>query len=412
MKNILLLNNRSLHLYDFKELRNKYNLRISAVVFDTAYGDLSDIVKDSLDKVHIIPCPTSSQKYISFPEELLCPLVENELNKYKNTWIVTVDELSVLTAASLREKYKLLGPSHSVILNYKSKSVQKEILAQSGIRIPRFVSLEANLIKDKTELTFNYLVQELKSPFILKPTDMGGTIGVEKIDTYGEFCEYLERYDYFSDLIAEEYIEGKLYHCDFIMQEGKYIFAQVCEYLFNGLAYVNGLNHGSLPLILNDPMRAPIIEFCKKANSALGLKFGCFHFEVFVTKDSEIIFLEAAARPAGSGVPLAYTQMFKRNYMNSGLLAEIQESCEIFKNPEEYCFWACFPKKAGMITDLHVPALRSSYHMDWYVELRQTAAASSSVVDKAGMLLAHNQNYAILKDDFYSMKNFKALEVE
>lgn len=413
MKNIILLNNRSLHLYDFKELKNEYNLRIAAVIFDSAYINLSDNIKKSLDDIYILPKPISKQKLTSFPEVLLHPIVEKELCNFKNTWIVTVDELSVLVAASLREKYSLLGPSYSVISNYKDKVKQKEILSKGGIRTPKFLPVERDFNNEKIESIYHNLAQRLKIPFILKPTNMGGTTGVEKIKTYDDFCNYLVKFDDFTHLIAEEFIDEKLYHCDFIIQKGKYVFIEVSEYLYNGLAYVtHGYNHGSLPLMSDNSIRAPIINFCKKANSLLGLKSGCAHFEVFVTREKEIVFLEAAARPAGSGVPLVFTQMFKRNYMNAALLAEISEKIEDFNDPEEYCFWSCFARKPGIINKLKAPLLKSTNQLEWYVKVGDASIASSSVVEKAGMLLAHNTNYEILKDDFYSMKAFKAIEVQ
>lgn len=413
MKNIILLNNRSLHLYDFKELKDKYDLRISAVVFDTAYRDLSDSVKKQLDEIYILPNPVSQKKLTSFPEDLLCPIVEKELYEFKNTWIVTVDELSVLVAASLREKYSLLGPSYSIISNYKDKVRQKKILSKGGVRTPKFLSVGRDFNNEEKEFIYSDLSQNLKVPFIVKPTDMGGTVGVAKIESYEDFCNYLIKFDYFPHLIAEEFINEKLYHCDFIIQEGKYVFIEVSEYLYNGLAYVmNAYNHGSLPLTPDNPIRTPIIDFCKKANSILGLRSGCGHFEVFVTKENEIIFLEAAARPAGSGVPLVFTHMFKRNYMNAALLAEVLEKIEGFSNPEEYCFWSCFPRRSGIISELKEPLLKSTHQLEWYIKAGDASDASSSIVEKAGMLLAHNTNYEILKDDFYSMKKFKAIEFQ
>jgi biotin carboxylase len=413
MKNIILLNTRNfLHLYDLKELKEKYDLRISAVVSNSAYSGLSDGIKQSLNEIYILPNPTK-KIFSPFAENILSPIIEKELCNFQDTWIVTVDEASVLAVASLREKYNLPGPTVAVISNYKDKLKQKKTLSKGGVRIPKFFPVERNFNEEEKELIYSNLCQNLKTPFILKPTDMGGTTGVAKIETYDDFCRYLTNFEPCPHLIAEEFINEQLYHCDFIIQGGKYVFIEVSEYLYNGLAYVmNGYNHGSLPLKPDNPIRTPIIDFCKKANSLLGLRSGCAHFEVFVTRDKEIIFLEAGARPAGSGVPLVFTHMFKRNYMNAALLAEVLEKIENFDNPEEYCFWSCFSRKSGIVADLKAPPLISKYQLEWYVKVGDTSVASSSIMEKAGMLLAHNTNYEILKSDFYSLKNFKPIEVE
>ena len=164
----------------------------------------------------------------------------------------------------------------------------------------------------------------------------------------------------------------------------------------------------------NDPVRNPIINFCKQANALLGLKSGCAHFEVFFTKEREIIFLEAAARPAGSGVPISYTKTFNNNYMNAALLAEIKENSGNFnKDSNPYHFWICFPKKPGKIKTLQKPYLKSSYHIEWYIRSREIITSPSlSIVEKAGMIEAYNYEFEILKNDFYSIKNFIPFEID
>lgn len=413
MKNVILLNNRSLHFYDFKELKNNYDLRISAVVFDTAYKTLSNEVKEGLDEIHVLPDTASpEQKFPSFPEDFLCSLIEKELAKFKNTWIVAADELNNLTASFLREKYSLPGAAYSVILNYRDKAVQKKLLNQGGIRIPKFMALEKKDFKNRIKPIYKQLVHILNLPFIVKPTDMFGTIGVEKIESYEQFHNYFIKFSHFSKFIAEEFIKGQLYHYDFIIKENEHIFDGVSEYLYNGLAFIDGSNHGSLLLLPDNLIRLSIIEFGKKANSFLGLKSGCGHFEVFITEEKEIIFLEAAARPAGSMVPLVFSRTFQRNYLNAALLAEINEDPGIFHEPIEYYFWSFFPRQLGIIRSLNPLPLESSYSVEWFITVGDILHKPSSIAEKAGILLAKNKNYKVLKDDFYLLRNFIAIETD
>lgn len=413
MKNVVILNNRSLNFYNFKELKENYNLRISAVVFDAAYKTLSDEAKETLDDIYISPDVASiEQPFPPFPEEFLCSVIEKELFKFKDTWLVAAEELNVLIAASLREKYNLPGSPSSIIVNYKNKVRQKEVLAKVGIRIPKFAPVFREFKEEKLKIIYEDLVQNLNTPFILKPVDMGGTVGVGKIWTYREFCEQIHDLKYFSHLIAEEFIQDQLYHCDFIIQNNEYILAEASEYLYNGLSFVNGSNHGSLLLKKDDPLRAPIIDFCKNANSVLGLNSGCGHFEVFVTKEEEIIFLEAAARPAGSMVPLVFTKTFQRNYLNAALLSEIDELPGIFHESLEYYFWVIFPTKKGVIKELSSPSLQSPYDLQWCVNVGNVSNKPSSVSEKSGILVVRNQNYEILRSDFYSLRGFKAIEMQ
>lgn len=414
MKNVILLNNRSLHLYDFEDLKNNYDLRICAVVSRKYYEDLTDKVKKNIDKIYILPEPLDQgDNFSPFQQELLAPIIEENLSEFKNTYIIGADELNTLTAASLREKYHLPGSPLSLIRNYRNKGIQKTKLSNSNIKTPKFFSLSKDHTKNKINI-FNKIKEKLDLPFILKPINMFISIGVEKINSYNQFCNYFEEFSYFSDFIAEEFINGQLYHCDFIIQNNNYLFAEVSEYLFNGLSFLNGCNHESLLLTSDNPLRSSIINFCKEANSILGLKTGCGHFEVFVTKEQELIFLEAAARPAGSLVPLVFSKMFKKNYMNSALLVEIQEEVKSFplNKPEEYYFWIFFPSQGGRITKLRYPLLQSHYEIEWLVSKNDILSPAASLKDKTGFVIVKNHDYSVLRSDFYFIREFHAIEAE
>ncbi|MCE3230500.1 MAG: uncharacterized protein K0R52_428 [Alphaproteobacteria bacterium] len=412
MKNIIIFKNRDFSFYDFNKIKTKHKLRLSIVTFKNSFSDLSEDNKNSLDNIYLLDDNLHSLFDSPLPEEKLYGIIKKEIQFIQDTWIVAADELNILTAASLRKKFNLTGSPSSIILNYRNKAQQKKVLSQAGIRIPKFIPIKRSYENENIELLYIQLKQYLKEPFILKPVEMGGSTGVERIETYDGFIEYFKKFKNFSSLIAEELINGQLYHCDFIIQGGNYVFSEVSEYIHNGLSFLKGYNHGSLLLIPCNPLRLPIIEFCKKANSVLGLKSGCAHFEVFVTNKKEIIFLEAAARPAGSLVPLVFTKTFKTNYMNAALLAEIDEDPGIFNSPNEYYFWTVFPKKPGIVKKLKYLHLQSPYDLKWLVNVGNILDKPLSVSDKSGFLVANNKNYEVLKSDFYFLRKFDAIEIE
>ena len=415
MKNVIvILNNRSLQYYDFYELKKSYNLRISAIIFNKSFKKLSMAQREILDNIHVLQDITSPHGILEFfPKDAIDSIVREEIKNFPNTWIIAADELNNLMVSSLREKYMLPGTPYSIILNFRNKSIQKEVLKTQKIQIPKFKTLHRKYLKNNMSTNYKSLTNILGVPFVIKPLDMSATIGVEKIETYDQFLNYFSKNSIFSSFIAEEFITGKFYHCDFIIQDDTYVFSEVSEYLSNGLSFISGCNHGSLMLLSDNPLRSKIIDFCKKVNYFLGLKSGCGHFEIFVTEEHKLIFLEAAARPAGSIVPLVFTKTFKKNYMNAALLAEIEENPGTFQSPSEYYFWACFPKRTGLIKKLRIPSLKSSYQIEWYVKLGDFLERSSlSLVERAGIILVGNKNYEILKFDFDSIIFFEALETE
>jgi len=413
MKNILIFKSSNLDFFDFKDIKKNHNLRLSAVLFNNAFQALSAEIKDVLDNIYILPdIPSSYRTLESFPEEALDSIIKSEVKLFPNTRLFSADEFNNLTVACLREKYGLPGTSYATILNFRDKFIQKRKLRRGGIKVPKFSSIKKSIHEQEIEIHYENFKYSLGLPFIIKPLKMFGTIGVEKIGSYNQFYDYLTKPSIFSDFIVEEFIGATLYHCDFLVQDNKYIFTEVCEYLHNGLSFLNGFNHGSLILTPDNPLRSSVINFCKKASSILGLKSGSGHFEVFVTKDQELIFLEAAARPAGSLVPLIFTKMFENNYMNAALLAEIEENPGSFSNPLQYYFWTLLPVKLGIVKSLYAPPIKSPYDIEWFVKIGDVLHKPCSIANKSGAVLVRNENYELLRTDFYSLKYFEAITIE
>lgn len=413
MKNVIIFKSSNLDFYDFQELKRNHDLRLSVVTFNRTFQSLSLDTRKILDNIYVLPdIPSPYETLEAFPRETLDFIIKGEIKTFPNTWLISADEFNSLTVSFLREKYNLPGISYSIALNFRDKYIQKKVLKNNGIKVPKFVNLNKKKYQTKMEITYENFKNSLGSPFIIKPFNMFGTIGVEKIQSYDQFCNYLFKTSNFFNFIAEEFISAPLYHCDFIIQDDKYIFAEVCEYLHNGLSFLNGCNHGSLLLTPDNPLRSSIIHFCKKVNSILGLKSGSGHFEVFVTNEQELIFLEAAARPAGSLVPLVLSKTFQRNYMNAALLAEIEENPGVFRYPLEYYFWASFPVKPGIVKIFRLPPIKSSYDIKWFVNTGDVLHKPSSIANKSGIILVRNKNYKILISDFYSLRNFDLIEIE
>ena len=283
------------------------------------------------------------------------------------------------------------------------------MLSKHNINTPNFLGLKKNDVLLNKEKSYHNIKNFLGLPFILKPINMGGTVGVKSIKNYKSFYRYFQQEDCYTDLIAEEFIDGQLYHCDFIFQNNETLFSEVSEYLWNGLSFLNGKNHGSIILQKENLLKLEIIDFCKNANSKLGLKSGCVHFEVFVKNNKEIVFLEAAARPAGSMVPVVFNEMFQTNFLNNALLAEIGEETQRFADLKNYYFWILLAKQQGIISEIKEPSLRSSYKINWNVELNDHIKESTSIFEKSGSLIANNNNYEILKEDFNIFKTFKSI---
>ena len=286
------------------------------------------------------------------------------------------------------------------------------MLEKSGIRTPLYQSLQiGDLQAPRRPKLYQQLIRKLGEGFILKPQDAAASIGVRKIVSFEEFEHYLANNQYQS-LIAEQFIEGKLYHCELITQGGCTLFGQSAEYLFNGLSFINGKNHGSLPLKQDDPVNLWFIDFATTINMALGVHNGCTHHEIFITPNQQLIFLEAGLRPPGSLVPEVYKRMFKINLINIALLIDCNVPLKIRPHFTQPHFWMIFPKVNGTINKLNKPELKSRYQIKWHVKEGDELSQADSLSARAGELIAHDKDYGQLAYDFNTLRNFNGLIFE
>lgn len=101
MKNVILLNSRSLHLYDFEELKKNYSIKISILIFEEQAKHLPDNIKNFVDKIYIVP-PKIMVFDPIFSEEGVRKVLHHVDHKAEETWLVASDELHNLPAAFLR----------------------------------------------------------------------------------------------------------------------------------------------------------------------------------------------------------------------------------------------------------------------------------------------------------------------
>ena len=411
MKNVLILNNRALDYYDFQELKLKHPLKIFCVVTENYYQKLSQKTKTDVDHFFILP-PQSLLEPIPFPIEDVRQIIRDNFNLKRDYFFINcADEINLGLAARLREEFNLFGAKSALIKKFRHKSIQKAELHLRGIHVPKYRALAYYELKYKD--TYKNLCAQLGIPFILKPDDHFGSVKVQKIQSQAEFNGYIAElgpYKYFS---AEEFIEGRLYHCDLITQNNQTLFAQSSEYFFNGLSYINGTIHGSIPLLSDNSLNAQLIQYAEKVNHILGLENGCSHHELFVTSDRNIVYLESAARPPGSLVPLIHKNCFGINFLNASLELDCNLAVTSFRTePRVYQLWSMFPSQSGVIKGIALPILKSKFYLDLFVKTKSVSRKSASLLEQAANLIAINSNYSDLYEDFAILKAHKLLDMD
>lgn len=209
--------------------------------------------------------------------------------------VIGFSELLLDLAATLRERYGIPGATPAETSRFRDKTVMKAMLAQAGIRVPRWASCRSleQVLVDAEDFGF---------PLIVKPVRGASSQGVREVASAEELralCAEQSLHGY----EIEEYVQGEILHVDGVLdQAGKPLFMCTSRYVSTCLRFeLLGEPLGSV--LQTDPtVRARCEDFALGCLTALGLKSSAFHLELFDT-GHELVFLEVGARVPGADVP-------------------------------------------------------------------------------------------------------------
>lgn len=92
-----------------------------------------------------------------------------------------------------------------------NKDIAKKLLENSGIKIAKFLVFN---VSEKEKIDFSNIVSHLKCPFFIKPTNLGSSVGVYKIENEKDFYEKLDEIFKLCDrIMCEEMIVGREIEC-------------------------------------------------------------------------------------------------------------------------------------------------------------------------------------------------------
>ena len=92
-----------------------------------------------------------------------------------------------------------------------NKDIAKKLLENSGIKMAKFLVFD---ISEKEKIDFSNIVFQLKCPFFIKPTNLGSSVGVYKIENEKDFYEKLDEIFKLCDrIMCEEMIVGREIEC-------------------------------------------------------------------------------------------------------------------------------------------------------------------------------------------------------
>lgn len=216
--------------------------------------------------------------------------------------VVGLDEFDVLTAAMTREHLNLPGMSHSHALRFRDKLTMRDIAFRAGIPCPEFVgAFNAGRIDE-------FLIN-VSPPWIVKPRHEVSAFGIRKCESADEVWKVLTDLDnrnnwrdHPSQFLIERFIEGRVFHVDSVVADGKVMACGVSQY---GTTPFKVSHYGGVFTSSIVPYTSKTRKQLETLNRALMMAFkyerGVTHAEFLQSDETgEFYLLEVACRVGGA----------------------------------------------------------------------------------------------------------------
>lgn len=210
------------------------------------------------------------------------------------TDVVALAEWDLMNAAVLRQRLDVPGSRPGDVVALRDKVAMKRAVAATGVHVPKFATCDdASALRD--------LVERSGFPIVLKPRSEATAVGVEIVPSADELARLLAERDRRTHE-CEEYVDGRLFHADGLVEDGVLRFFKVSEYVNNPLLYLHGAGAGGV--VVDD---ARLIDRARALSDvvlhALDIRRDAFHLEFFEVPSGELVFLELGARAGGGPIP-------------------------------------------------------------------------------------------------------------
>ena len=210
--------------------------------------------------------------------------------------IIALDDYDVETVASLRGHLQIDGMLETTARRFRDKLAMRVQARRAGILVPDFVAaVNGAEIAD--------FLRRVPPPWMLKPRDEAGAIGIRKLHTEQEVWDSLntlgDRHSYY---LLEQFIEGDVFHVDSVVAEGRVLFTVVNQY---GRPPMSVLHQGGIFSSFTVPRRSETAQALsllgREVVTAMGLERGVAHTEFIRRRvGGRLFFLETAARVGGA----------------------------------------------------------------------------------------------------------------
>lgn len=316
--------------------------------------------------------------------------------------IITFKETGSVVTAKVTQDYRLKGNNPEVIEACNNKFMTRNLLKQAGMPGPAFALCN-------TFQEVQTFWEHVKTPVVIKPHNLQGSMGVVKVETSAELeaafntcIEHCEQ----PLVLVEQLIVGREISLEAMVYRGKVVLFGVTEKALYPGTFVEA-GHTS-PDSGPEMSYVQYEQLVQRIIEAMGITFGPLHIEGFHTRQG-FVPGEIHTRYGGDNI-VALTEIAMKCDMTSPIFAELGDiPYEItFGEPREVAGIRFLDIKPGIVTSVEgvdeVKMLPGVVNIEIECKPGDVIKPPHSSFDRAGWILAKAANneelHQILKKSF------------
>lgn len=270
-------------------------------------------VFDNLDRTKFSPTRVLIDKneWTAYDDEGRYPIDKNDFSFIKNGQKEIFEHAFIVIHGTPGEDGKLQGYLDMAGITYNTSSSSISSLTFQKFHCNQFLKTygfnvaEAVLIKPEDEINKNPIIEKVKLPCFVKPTDGGSSFGITKVRKHNELLSSIkEAFKHGTEVIIEENLDGREITCGVYRDSEGIKALPITEIIseneyFDYDAKYNGKSKEITPAELDEKMTNKIKELTKEIYGILGMR-GIVRMDYILNKDEVPFLIEINSVPGMS----------------------------------------------------------------------------------------------------------------
>ncbi|MEV2213891.1 ATP-grasp domain-containing protein [Streptomyces sp. NPDC050997] len=195
--------------------------------------------------------------------------------------VYALQEMAQVTVAETARVVGASGNPPEAVHRVRTKDLCRAALSESGFTQPRVRLCDSAADAEA-------FMEEVPGPWVVKPRDAMGSIGVSLVETPEHLARALDALPDPNRFLIEEFVVGPEFSVEGVFLEGQpHIFAITAKDKAAPPFFVE-IGH-TLPAVLSPAEKARIEASVTAALRVLGLRAGAFHVELWLTPDDVVL---------------------------------------------------------------------------------------------------------------------------